>query len=129
MLPDTKTDIIYKDEYYKVIGACMEVHKHLGGGLLEIVYKDALEYEFKRNNIPFEREKEYFIEYKDVVLPHKFYADFVVYEDIILEVKAIKDIIDIHVAQTLNYIRLVNGRLGIIANFNSRSLEHKRIIR
>lgn len=107
----------------------MEVHRHLGGGLLEIVYKDALEYEFAKNNIPFEREKEYFIEYKDIVLPHKFYADFVVYDDIILEVKAVKDIIDIHVAQTLNYVRLINGRLGIIANFNSRSLEHKRIIR
>lgn len=128
MLQDT-IDIIYKEEYYKIVGSCMEVHKHLGGGLLEIVYKDALEYEFRRNDIPFEREKEYLIEYKDIVLPHKFYADFVVYDDIILEVKAVRDIIDIHVAQTLNYIRLVNGRLGIIANFNSRSLEHKRIIR
>lgn len=122
-------DIIQKEEYYKVVGICMEVHRHLGGGLLEIVYKDALEYEFRQNNIPFEREKEYSIEYKDIVLPHKFYADFVVYDDIILEVKAIKDIIDIHVAQTLNYVKLINGRLGIIANFNSRSLEHKRIIR
>lgn len=122
-------DIIQKDEYYKIVGICMEVHRNLGGGLLEIVYKDALEYEFRLNNIPFEREKEYFIEYKDIVLPHKFYADFVVYDDIILEVKAIKDIIDVHIAQTLNYVRLINGRLGIIANFNSRSLEHKRIIR
>ena len=122
-------DIIQKEEYYKIVGICMEVHRHLGGGLLEIVYKDALEYEFTKNNIPFEREKEYFIEYKDIVLPHKFYADFVVYDDIILEVKAVKDIIDVHIAQTLNYIRLINGRLGIIANFNSRSLEHKRIIR
>ena len=66
---------------------------------------------------------------KDIILPHKFYADFVVYDYIILEVKAVKDIIDVHIAQTLNYIRLINGRLGIIANFNSRSLEHKRIIR
>lgn len=107
----------------------MEVHRHLGGGLLEIVYKDALEYEFRKNNIPFEREKEYFIEYKDIVLPHKFYADFVVYDDIILEVKAVTAIIDIHIAQTLNYVRLINGNLGVIANFNSKSLEHKRIIR
>ena len=122
-------DLIQKDEYYKIVGICMEVHRNLGGGLLEIVYKDALEYEFRINNIPFEREKEYFIEYKDIVLPHKFYADFVVYDEIILEVKAIKEIIDIHIAQTLNYVRLINGRLGIIANFNSRSLEHKRVIR
>src|SRR5690606_23758259 len=122
-------DIIQKDEYYKVVGLCMEVHRHLGGGLLEIVYKDALEYEFQRNNIPYEREKEYYIEYKDIVLPHKFYADFVVFDDIILEVKASKDIIDVHIAQTLNYVRLINGRLGIIANFSSKSLEHKRVVR
>lgn len=121
-------ELIQKEEYYKIVGLCMEVHRHLGGGLLEIVYKDALEYEFRINNIPFEREKEYFIEYKDIVLPHKFYADFVVYEDIILEVKSIKDIVDVHVAQTLNYVKLVNGRLGIIVNFNNRSLQHKRII-
>ncbi|KGO86016.1 NADH:ubiquinone oxidoreductase [Flavobacterium rivuli WB 3.3-2 = DSM 21788] len=121
-------DLIQKDEYYKIVGICMEVHRHLGGGLLEIVYKDALEYEFRKNNIPFEREKEYFIEYKDIILPHKFYADFVVYDNIILEVKAVTGIIDVHVAQTLNYIRLINGQIGIIANF-SRSLEHKRVIR
>lgn len=123
------TEIIYKEEYYKVIGICMEVLKHLGSGLLEIVYKDALEYEFRMNNIYYEREKEYFIEYKDIVLPHKFYADFVIYDDIILEIKACKDIIDVHIAQTLNYIKLVNGRLGIIVNFGNQSLEHKRVIR
>lgn len=126
---NNEKEIVQKEEYYKVVGICMEVHRHLGGGLLEIVYKDALEYEFRKNNIPFEREKEYFIEYKDIVLPHKFYADFVVYDDIILEVKSVREIIDIHTAQTLNYVRLINGKLGIIANFNSRSLEHKRIIR
>jgi len=122
-------DLIQKEEYYKIVGICMEVHRHLGGGLLEIVYKDALEYEFRKNNIPFAREKEYFIYYKDTVLPHKFYADFVVYDDIILEIKAVTGIVDIHIAQTLNYVRLINGQLGIIANFNSRSLEHRRIVR
>lgn len=122
-------DIIQKDEYYKIIGLCMEVHRTLGGGLLEIVYKDALEYEFRQNEIPFEREKEYCIEYKDIVLPHKFYADFVVYDDIILEIKACGAVVDAHIAQTLNYVKLIKGRIGIIANFNSRSLEHKRVIR
>lgn len=121
-------DLIQKDDYYKVVGLCMEVHRHLEGGLLEIVYKDALEYEFRKNVILYEREKEYFIEYKDIVLPHKFYADFVVYDDIILEVKACKDVVDVHIAQTLNYIRLVNGKLGIIVNFNNKALEHKRVV-
>lgn len=122
-------DLIYKEEYYKIVGICMEVHRHLGGGLLEVVYKDALEYEFRKNNIPFKREKEYTIQYKNIILPHKFYADFVVYEDIILEVKAVSRINDNHMAQTLNYTKLAYSRLGIIANFHNKSLEHKRIVR
>lgn len=122
-------DLIYKEEYYKIVGICMEVHRHLGGGLLEVIYKDALEYEFRKNNIPFKREKEYTIQYKNIILPHKFYADFVVYEDIILEVKAVSRINDNHMAQTLNYTKLAYSRLGIIANFHNKSLEHKRIVR
>lgn len=69
----------YKEEItYKIIGICMEVHRNLGPGLLEIIYKDALEIEFRENNIMFEREKEFLIEYKAKILPHSFYADFVV---------------------------------------------------
>ena len=79
-----------EEETYKIIGICMEVHRILGPGLLEVIYKDALEIEFKENNIPFEREKEFLIEYKGKILPHKFYSDFIVNEDIILEVKAVK---------------------------------------
>jgi GxxExxY protein len=75
-----------KDENYTIVGLCMEVHRILGPGLLEIVYKDALEIEFKNHNIPYEREKRYDVEYKGYILPHNFYADFVVYDDIILEV-------------------------------------------
>lgn len=121
-------ELYKKEEYYKIVGLCMEVYRHLGGGLSEIVYKDALELEFGNNFIPFEREKEFSIEYKGVILPHKFYADFVVYDEIIFEVKAVKDIIDEHIAQTLNYVRLADCNLGIIVNFNSKSLQHKRII-
>ena len=76
-----------KDENYTIVGLCMEVHRILGPGLLEIIYKDALEIELRKNNIPFEREKEFVIVYKGIQLPHKFYADFVVYGDIILEIK------------------------------------------
>ena len=103
-------------------------HRILGGGLLEIVYKDALEYEFKRNNIPFEREKEFKIQYKDVILDHHFYADFIIYDEIILEVKTAKEIIDEHITQTINYIKLADSDLGIIVNFNTKSLQHKRIV-
>ena len=121
-------ELYRKEEYYKIVGICMEVHRILGGGLLEIVYKDALEYEFRKHNISFQREKEYNIKYKDIVLAHKFYADFIVYEEIILEIKASKDIIDEHIAQTINYLKLADSDLGIIVNFNKKSLEHKRVI-
>lgn len=117
-----------KNEYYKIVGICMEIHRILGGGLLEIVYKDALEYELKKHNIPFQREKEYNIKYKDIVLAHKFFADFIVYDEIILEIKASKNIIDEHIAQTINYLKLADSDLGIIVNFSKKSLEHKRVI-
>jgi GxxExxY protein len=117
-----------QEENYKIIGICMEVHRILGPGLLEIVYKDALEIEFKNNNIPFEREKEFSIEYKENILPHKFYADFIVYDEIILEVKSVKEITNEHITRTLNYIKLANSQIGIIANFQNKSLTHKRLI-
>lgn len=121
-------ELYRKEEYYKVVGICMEIHRILGGGLLEIVYKDALEYELRKHNIPFQREKEYYIKYKDIVLAHKFYADFIVYDEIILEIKASKNIIDEHIAQTINYLKLADSDLGIIVNFSKKSLEHKRVI-
>lgn len=117
-----------KEENYTIVGLCMEVHRILGPGLLEIVYKDALEIEFRNNNIPYTREKEFFIEYKGTILPHKFYADFIVYEEIILEVKSVKEINNEHIAQTINYMKLADSQLGIIANFQNKSLTHKRLV-
>jgi GxxExxY protein len=107
----------------------MEVHRTLKSGLLEILYKDALEYEFTRKNIFFEREKEYSVPYKDTILPHKFYADFVVENEIILEVKSrTKGFIEADFAQCLNYLRLSNNRLCILVNFGGSSLAYKRIV-
>jgi GxxExxY protein len=122
------TDLIYKEESFRIIGLCMEVHNNLGKGFLEIVYKDALEYEFRKDNIPFEREKEYVVNYKDVVLPHKFYADFVVFDKIILEVKGIAGIAEEHIAQTLNYLKVSGLKLGLIVNFGELSLQYKRVV-
>lgn len=120
---------LYKhDEYYKIIGLCMEVHKVLGGGLLEAVYKEALEIEFKNHGIPYEREKEFKIYYKETLLKKRFYADFVVCNDIILEVKATKLIIDENIVQTLNYLAITKNKLGIIANFSTKSLQQKRLV-
>lgn len=117
-----------EEETFKIIGICMEVHRNLGPGLLEVVYKDALEIEFKANNIPFEREKEFSIEYKGVILPHKFYADFIVNEDIVLEVKAIKEFSREHNAQVLNYMKLSDSEIGLLVNFQNKSLQHKRLV-
>jgi GxxExxY protein len=117
-----------ENETYKIIGICMEVHRNLGPGLLEVIYKDALEVEFKENNILFEREKEYSVEYKGKILPHKFYADFVINEDIILEVKAIKEFSNEHIAQILNYIKLSSSEVGLLVNFQTKSLQHKRYV-
>lgn len=123
------SDFYYKkDENYEIVGLCMEVHRLLGPGLLEIVYKDALEIEFKNHNIKYEREKEFPVFYKGIILPHRFYADFVVYDDIILEVKSVKEISNDHLAQTLNYMKIADTPIGIIANFQNKSLVHKRLI-
>ena len=117
-----------EEETFKIIGICMEVHRNLGPGLLEVVYKDALEIEFKANNIPFEREKEFSIEYKGILLPHKFYADFIVNEDIVLEVKAVKEFSGEHTAQVLNYMKLSDSEIGLLVNFQNKSLQHKRLV-
>ena len=117
-----------KEETYTIIGLCMEVHKILGKGHSEVVYKDALEHEFKLNSIPFEREKKYEIEYKDIVLPRKYVADFVVYDEIILEAKAIECFSNSNIKQTLNYLAASKNQLGLLVNFGEDSLKYRRII-
>lgn len=121
-------EIILKEESYKIIGACMEVHKELGMGFREIIYKDALEMEFKENNIKFSREKQYDIFYKGKKLPRKYYADFVVFDSIILEVKAAMTIVNPFVYQTINYLKTSGLKLGIIVNFGEKSLTYKRVV-
>ncbi|WP_396186316.1 GxxExxY protein, partial [Flavobacterium sp.] len=121
-------DIYLREESYKIIGLCMEVHRILGKGHSEVVYKDALEYEFRTNFIPFEREKSYEIEYKDIVLPRKYIADFVLHNEIIFEVKAISQLTNSDIKQTLNYLASSKNKLGLLAYFGEDSLKYKRII-
>ena len=120
--------VIYKEESYQIIGKCMEVHNHLGAGFLEIVYKDALELEFQNANIPYEREKMYEVQYKGIILPHKFYADFVVYDKIILEVKGVSGISDEFIAQAVNYLKVSSNQLALLVNFGEPKLNYKRIV-
>lgn len=120
--------ILFKEESYAIIGKCFEVHNNLGPGFLEIVYKDALEYEFKKAGIPYEREKKYEVSYKNIVLNHKFYADFVVYNEIILEIKAVSAIVDEFTARAINYLRVSKNELALIVNFGEIKLNYKRIV-
>ncbi len=121
-------DYIQTDESYKIIGLLFEVHKNLGKGFSEIVYKDALEFEFRSNNILFEREKEFSVTYKNSILKHKFYADFVVFGSIILEIKTVECFNASHYNQCLNYLKVSGYQLALLVNFNAVSLEHKRIV-
>lgn len=123
-----KEALFYKDESYAIIGACMKVHKTLGRGHSEVIYGDALEIEFGQRDILYCREKKFNIEYKNIVLPHHYYADFVVFDKIILEIKAIKELTDSHTKQTLNYLAASKLRLGILVNFGEDSLKYKRIV-
>jgi GxxExxY protein len=125
---DSKHDLLFKDESYQIIGACMRVHSELGAGFLEAVYQEALTIELKTTGIPFEKEKPIDIYYKDHLLEKKYLADFVCYERIILEIKAVKDFNGEHFSQVLNYLKATNLRLGLLVNFGSQSLQYKRFI-
>jgi len=119
---------IYKEESFKIIGLCMEVHRELGKGHDEVVYKDALEYEFGQAQIPFAREKEYRIQYKTIILRHKYFADFVVFDKILLEAKAVDQLTDAHVKQVLNYLAASKLKLGLLVNFGEDSLSYRRVV-
>lgn len=117
-----------KDETYSIIGLCIEVHKVLGKGHNENVYGDALEYEFKMNNIPYEREKQYNINYKNIVLPRYYFSDFTVFGEIILELKAIQTLTSSETKQVLNYLAAAKNKIGLLVNFGEDSLKYKRLI-
>jgi GxxExxY protein len=124
----TMSKLIDEDKTYAIIGACMEVHRHLGHGLKETVYQDALEIELSLRNISYEREKKYEVIYKGRVLPHYFVADFVCFGNIILELKAVGELHQEHQKQTLNYMAIAKSKIGLLVNFGQKSLIHRRFI-
>ena len=112
-----------------IIGLAIEVHKILGPGFLEIVYKDALEYELNANDHLFVREQEYKIQYKQIILKHKFNADFVVFDKVIVEIKAKQGgICEEDMAQAINYLKVSGCKVGVILNFAAAKLQIKRVI-
>lgn len=106
----------------------MEIHRELGRGHDEVIYKDALVVELDRARIPFSREKHYEVTYKGLILPHYYYADFIVWDKILFEAKAIARLGDSHIKQVLNYLAVSKVRLGLLVNFGGDSLEWKRVI-
>lgn len=122
-------ELLYGQECYKIIGACMEVHSELGPGFAEAVYEEALGLELLSRKIPFERQRPLVIHYKGQELVKRYYADFVCHDKIILEIKAANGLISEHMAQVLNYLKATESRLGLLVNFGTNSLQYKRIIK
>jgi len=124
-----KSKILFKDESYNIIGAAMCVHSGLGIGFLEAVYQEALEKEFCFRNIPYKKEVKLPIYYKGELLSKNYFADFICYDKIIIELKVVSSISSEHKAQVINYLKATNFELGILINFGERKLIHERIIR
>ena len=117
---------IEDDKTYGIIGAAMKVHSTLKSGFLEAVYQDALEVEFKKLNIPFKREVEIPVFYDGVKLNSRYRAYYICFDNIIVELKALKNITNIEEAQLINYLKATNYRLGLLINFGEKSLVYKR---
>lgn len=124
-----QADYPLQDETEKIIGPAIEVHKILGPGFLEIVYKDALEHEMNVNDYLFRREYEYRVPYKEIILKHKLYADFVVFDKVIVEIKAKqKGLAEEDIAQAINYLKVSGCKVGLILNFATSKLQIKRVV-
>jgi len=121
-------DLLYKEEVYKIVGAAIEVHKVLGRGFLEAVYHEALEIELGLRDIPFESRKQLHLFYKENSLEHTYQVDFLIFNKIIVEIKALDRLSAQHKAQVINYLRATKLRLGLLINFGEKSLNWERII-
>ena len=113
---------------YKIIGAAMTVHRELGCGFLEAVSREAFTIELEEQGVPFIREARLPVRYRDRVLPVSYTVDFVCYGEILVELKALHAIGPIEVAQLINYLRVARRRRGLLLNFGTTSLQHKRIV-
>jgi GxxExxY protein len=122
------SDIYYKEESFRIIGVCMEIHKSLGLGLKEISYKDAMEIDFIERGVNFQREKRFTVKYKGKQLRNPYIADFVINDEIVLEIKSSASIIELHLAQALSYLAVAGLKLAIIINFGEKSLTWKRVL-
>lgn len=113
---------------YKIIGAAMEVHKEMGCGFLEGVYQEALGIEFRVQGIPYKAQPVIEIFYKGKPLEKKYQPDFICFDDVIVEIKALEHLSGIEEAQIINYLNATKLKVGLLINFGSKSLEHKRFV-
>lgn len=122
------SEIIYKEESYKIIGACFEVYNQKGFGFTEPVYQECLEIELALQNIPFVAQSEIQLEYKGRILEQFFKPDFICFDKIIVEIKAVSNLNEAHISQTLNYLNATNYELALLINFGEYpKLNYKRI--
>jgi GxxExxY protein len=125
---DATEKIVYKEESFKIIGACMKVHRSLGAGFLEAVYEEALEKEFQIQNIPFKKQVKLDLFYDNQKLKKQYRADFVCFDTIVLEIKAVSQMPVVFNAQLKNYLKCTKMELGMLINFGTPSLTYKRIL-
>ncbi|QDT03124.1 hypothetical protein K227x_15050 [Rubripirellula lacrimiformis] len=123
-------EVLFKNESYKIVGACFEVYNEMGCGFVEPVYQECTEFEMTDQSIPFVPQVQLKLRYKQHTLQAKYTPDAICYDQIILELKAVKEITDEHRAQVHNYLKATGYRLGIIANFGHYpKLQYERIVR
>lgn len=124
------TELLYKNEVFRIIGAAINVHKELGSGFLEGVYQEALEIELRIQGIPYESQKQLEIHYKGHRLQKEYVADFICFSLIVVEIKALDKLTSREEAQLLNYLKATGMRVGLLINFGSvDKLEWKRYIK
>lgn len=121
--------LLFKNEVYRIIGACLAVHSDKGNGYAEPVYQDCLEIEFPHHDVPFDAQRNFIIHHRGIPLSHTYTPDFLCYDQIIVEIKAAKSLTDEHRAQVINYLKVTGLSLGLLVNFGSSArLEWERII-
>ena len=124
------TDLLFKDECFQIMGACFEVYKELGCGFLEAVYQESLEIELATQAIPFRPPLELVLKYKGQRLKQLYEPDFVCWDKIILEIKAVTELSNVHRAQLQNYLKATGFRLGVLVNFGHfPKVEWERIVK
>jgi GxxExxY protein len=127
---EEKTELIYKDESYAIIGACFAVYRDKGCGFLESVYHECLQIEQEFQRIPFLSTPPQTLQYRSRTLIQTFSPDFICYDKVILEIKAVSELCEEHRAQVLNYLSATDCKLGLLVNFGHyRGMEYERLLR